>query len=410
MAECIAVLNAGSSSIKFALYKEGAGEPATYRGQIEGIGNVPRLTVKDAAGGLVAEEEWPQGGLDHRQATKATFQRLIGLLNGTPVSAVGHRVVHGGTDFAAPVKVDGQVMSALRKLCPLAPLHQPHNLAAIDALAELAPHIPQVACFDTAFHRNQPKLAQLFAIPREITAAGVRRYGFHGLSYEYIAKRLAEKAPDLAKGRVLIAHLGNGASLCALRDGRSVATTMGFTAVDGLVMGTRCGSIDPGVLLYLMDEFGMDARAIEDMIYRKSGLLGVSGISSDMRKLLASDDPAAAEAVSLFVYRIVREIGSLAAAMEGLDGIVFTGGIGERSAAIRAAITKGCAWLGVEIAKADDGEGERRIDVPNSNVAVWVIPTDEERMMAQLTADLLGLSPAKVSKGHAETANLRTFT
>ena len=234
----------------------------------------------------------------------------------------------------------------MRKLCPLAPLHQPHNLVAIDALAELAPHIPQVACFDTAFHRNQPELAQIFAIPRQITEAGVRRYGFHGLSYEYIAKRLTETAPDIAKGRVLVAHLGNGASLCALRDGRSVATTMGFTAVDGLMMGTRCGSIDPGVLLYLMDELGMDARAIEDLIYKKSGLLGVSGISSDMRTLLASDDPAAAEAIDLFIYRIVREIGSLAAAMEGLDGLVFTGGIGERSAAVRAAISQGLrlAW------------------------------------------------------------------
>jgi acetate kinase len=391
MSECIAVLNAGSSSIKFALYSGGARQPANFRGQVEGIGIDPHLTVKDGAGRLIAEEEWPKGGLDHRQATSAIFERSTDLLNGIRVSAVGHRVVHGGIRFAAPTRVDDEVMSALRKLSPLAPLHQPHNLAAIDALTELAPHIPQVACFDTAFHRNQPEQAQVFAIPRHLTEAGVRRYGFHGLSYEYIAKRLTEAAPEIAKGRVLVAHLGNGASLCALRNGRSVATTMGFTAVDGLMMGTRCGSIDPGVLLYLMDELGMDARAIEGMIYKKSGLLGVSGISSDMRTLLASDDPAAAEAVDLFIYRIVREIGSLAAAMEGLDGLVFTGGIGERSADVRAAVSKGCRWLGVEIEETDSGVSERRIDVPNSKIEVWVMPTDEEGMMARHTADVLGL-------------------
>lgn len=390
MTECIAVLNAGSSSIKFALYPDGAKQPAKYRGQIEGIGTAPRWTVKDVAGRLIEEEAWPQGGLDHREATSVIFDRSAKMLNGTRVAAVGHRVVHGGTNFSAPVRVDAEVVSALRKLCPLAPLHQPHNLAAIDAILELAPHIPQVACFDTAFHRNQPELAQIFAIPRHLTEAGVRRYGFHGLSYEYIAMRLAERAPDLAKGRVLIAHLGNGASLCALQNGRSVATTMGFTAVDGLMMGSRCGTIDPGVLLYLMDELGMDARAIEDLIYKKSGLLGVSGVSSDMRTLLASDDPAAAQAIDLFVYRIVRETGSLAAAMGGLDGLVFTGGIGERSAAIREAVCQGCGWLGIAIGK-DDGVGEHRIDAPDGRVAVWVIPTDEEGMMARHTADVLGL-------------------
>ena len=406
MAECIADLNAGSSSIKFALYKEGAGAGATFRGQIEGIGNAPRLTVQDAAGEKIAEQEWPKDGFGHREGTSAIFERSLALLDGTPVSAVGHRVVHGGTDFSGPTKVDGQVMDALRKLSPLAPLHQPHNLAPIEALAELAPHIPQVACFDTAFHRNQPELAQIFAIPREITKAGVRRYGFHGLSYQYIAKRLAEIAPGLAAGRVLVAHLGNGASLCALKNGQSVATTMGFTAVDGLMMGTRCGNIDPGVLLYLMDELHMDARAIEDLIYRKSGLLGVSGISSDMRKLLESDDPAAAEAISLFIYRIIREIGSLAAAMEGLDAIVFTGGIGERSAPVRAAVAKGCGWLGVEIGDANEGSGERRIDAPGSKVPVWVMPTDEEGMMARLTTEVLGLGSTALPDGRSEAADL----
>ena len=391
MSECIAVLNAGSSSIKFALYSEGVRQLATYRGQVEGIGNAPRLTVKDSGGNLIAEEEWPTGALNHQQATSAIFHHSAKLLDGTRVTAVGHRVVHGGTDFSAPTRVNDEIMHALRKLCPLAPLHQPHNLAAIDAVTELAPHLPQVACFDTAFHRNQPELAQMFAIPRQLTEAGVRRYGFHGLSYEYVAKRLAEMNPELAKGRVLVAHLGNGASLCALRNGRSIATTMGFTAVDGLMMGTRCGSIDPGVLLYLMDELHMDARAIEDLIYRKSGLLGVSGISSDMRTLLSSDDPAATQAIDLFIYRIVREIGSLAAAMAGLDGLVFTGGIGERSEAVRAAISRDCGWLGVEIDEGKDSAGERRIDGANSKVEVWVIPTDEEGMMARHTAEVLGL-------------------
>lgn len=391
MSECIAVLNAGSSSIKFALYNEGVRQRPTYRGQVEGIGTAPRLTVKDGGGNLVAEEGWPTGALNHQQATSAIFQHSANLLDGTRVTAVGHRVVHGGTDFSAPTRVNDEIMNALRKLCPLAPLHQPHNLAAIDAIAELAPHLPQVACFDTAFHRNQPELAQVFAIPRRLTEAGVRRYGFHGLSYEYVAKRLNEINPELAKGRVLIAHLGNGASLCALRNGRSVATTMGFTAVDGLMMGTRCGSIDPGVLLYLMDELHMDARAIEDLIYKQSGLLGVSGISSDMRTLLSSDDPAATQAIDLFIYRIVREIGSLAAAMEGLDGLVFTGGIGERSEAVRAAISRGCGWLGVQTDESNGGAGERRIDGAESKVEIWVIPTDEEGMMARHTADVLGL-------------------
>ena len=390
MAECIAVLNAGSSSIKFALYKDGADRPATSRGQIEGIGNAARLSVKDGSGASIAEREWPQGSLDHQEATRTVFQQMIDLLDGTPVSAVGHRVVHGGMDYLGPTRIDAAVLTALRKLCPLAPLHQPHNLSAIDAITELAPHIPQVACFDTAFHRSQPRLAQIFALPRELTEAGVIRYGFHGLSYQFIAGRLDQISPALAHGRVIVAHLGNGASLCALNDGRSVATTMGFTAVEGLVMGTRCGSIDPGVLLYLMDELGMNARAIEDLIYRRSGLLGVSGIASDMRTLLTSDDPSAREAVDLFVYRIVREIGSLAAAMEGVDAIVFTGGIGERSAPIRTAIITGCHWLGASAIETD-GSAERRIDTADSKVQVWIIPTDEEGMMARLTTGALGL-------------------
>jgi acetate kinase len=304
---------------------------------------------------------------------------------GTPVAAVGHRVVHGGTKYAAPVRVDPGVIAELRALVPLAPLHQPHNLAPIEAIAEGAPSIPQVACFDTAFHRAQPALAQMFALPRRLTEAGVRRYGFHGLSYEYVAGRLGELAPELAGGRVVVAHLGNGASLCALKAGRSVATTMGFTAVDGLMMGTRCGALDPGVMLYLMDAEGLDARALEDLVYRKSGLLGVSGVSSDMRELRASEAPAAAEAIALFVYRAVREIGSLAAALGGIDAIVFTGGIGENDAAARAEILDGCRWLGVVLDAQRNATGAGRISADGSSVAAWVIATDEERMIAHHT-------------------------
>ena len=275
------------------------------------------------------------------------------------------------------------------RLVPLAPLHQSHNLSPIRVIAEATPHLPQVACFDTAFHRSQSLLAQSFALPRELTAAGVRRYGFHGLSYEYIAARLRETEPVIAAGRVIVAHLGNGASLCAMRDGRSVASTMGFTAVDGLMMGTRTGALDPGVLLYLMDERGMNARQIEELIYSKSGLLGVSGISSDMRTLRASPAPEAREAIDLFVYRIAREIGSLSAALGGLDGLVFTGGIGENDAATRREVAARCIWLGVEIDAAANEAAGPRIDAASSRVAVRVIPTDEERMIALHTLDVL---------------------
>jgi acetate kinase len=384
------VINAGSSSIKFALYSAGAYRPPSWRGQIEGIGASPRLTVVNSAAEQVAEEKWPGEGFDHRTATSKLLETATALLAGKPVAAVGHRVVHGGTDFAAPVRIDPGVIAALKALSPLAPLHQPHNLAPIAAIAEQAPHIPQVACFDTAFHRVQPEIAQLFALPRELTDAGVRRYGFHGLSYEFVSTRLYELAPELADARLIVAHLGNGASLCAIRAGHSVATTMGFTAVDGLMMGTRCGSIDPGVLLYLMDQ-GLDARAIEDLIYRKSGLLGVSGISSDMRTLQSSDAPEARQAIRLFVHRIVREIGSLAAALGGLDALVFTGGIGENDPAIREAVTADCRWLGVELDRDRNRAGDRLISRWESEVRVWVIPTDEERMIAQHTTDLLRL-------------------
>jgi len=392
MSECIAVLNAGSSSIKIALYDAGSSETLLYRGQIEQIGGSPRLRIADSNGKPVAEESFARDGFDHRAATRKLLETATKLMRGRKVAAVGHRVVHGGTKYAAPTRVDADIVASLTALEPLAPLHQPHNLAPIRAIAEAAPNIPQVACFDTAFHRTQPDFAQLFALPRKFTQAGVRRYGFHGLSYEYVSTRFREIEPSLAESRVVISHLGNGASLCALWRGRSVASTMGFTAVDGLVMGTRCGAIDPGVLIYLMDSHGMDARAIEDLVYRKSGLLGVSGISSDMRTLRASSEPTAAEAIGLFVYRIVREIGSLAAALGGLDVLIFTGGIGENDPVTRAEVAAGCRWLGAEIDNARNAAGPGRISRDTSRPSVWVVPTDEERMIARHTSAVLGLA------------------
>src|ERR1051326_946833 len=389
---CIAVINAGSSSIKFALYDAAFHDAALYRGQIEQIGVSPHLRVVNESREPVEDRTWSDKTLDHQAAVHEVFNCARELIGRAPLLAIGHRVVHGGTYYSAPVRIDAKVINVLEALTPLAPLHQPHNLSAIVAVAEAAPHDPQVACFDTAFHRSQPKQAQMFALPRRYTDAGVRRYGFHGLSYEYVTSKLKELAPTLIGGRVVIAHLGNGASLCALHNGQSVATTMGFTAVDGLVMGTRCGAIDPGVLIYLMDAYGMDARALEKLVYRESGLLGVSGISSDMRTLRASSDPAAAEAIGLFVYWIIRETGSLCAALGGLDGFVFTGGIGENDAATRAEVGEGCRWLGLQIDQARNTGGAGSISSDQSRVSAWVIPTDEERMIARHTAAILGLN------------------
>ena len=389
MEGCIAVLNAGSSSLKFALYDAANEGAALFRGQIEEIGLAPRLSATDAAGAVVAERNWESAALDHRTAVAEILQLGQSLLRGRPLVAFGHRVVHGGMVFAAPVRIDAAVRAKLAELVPLAPLHQPYSLAPIDYIASAAPHLPQVACFDTAFHRVQPSVAQQFALPRELSAAGVRRYGFHGLSYDFIVWRLRELAPDLARSRLVIAHLGNGASLCGVESGRSIATTMGFTALDGLMMGTRSGAVDPGVLLYLMQERGLDARALEDLLYRKSGLLGVSGISSDMRVLRRSAAPEAAESIALFVYRIVREIGSLAAALGGLDGLVFTAGIGEHDAETRAAVCAGCRWLGVELDEVRNRQGEGRIGTDDSRISTWVIPTDEEQMIARYTREVL---------------------
>jgi acetate kinase len=407
MTGCIAVINAGSSSIKFALYEVGQFQTALYRGQIEQLGVSPHLRIANSGNEAVAERRWGAAEIDHEGATQEILKTVAALTRGSPVLGVGHRVVHGGVNYTEPVRVDRGVMAALAALSPLAPLHQPHNLSPIKVISEVAPQIPQVACFDTAFHRRQPELAQLFALPRKFTDAGIRRYGFHGLSYEYVSARLNETAPEMIDARVVIAHLGNGASLCAVQHGRSIATTMGFTAVDGLVMGTRCGAIDPGVLIHLMDAYGMDARALENLVYRQSGLLGVSGISSDMRKLRASAEPAAAEAIALFVYRIVREIGSLAGALGGLDALVFTGGIGENDTGIRADVAEGCRWLGLTLDADRNAAAKGRISADVSRVSAWVVPTDEESMVARHTSMVLGLGLAPQKAGTHEQARHR---
>ncbi len=389
MSNSIAVINAGSSSVKFAVYLATKDERCIFRGQVEGIGVAPRIKITDDREGIVEDRTLRAQGFDHAAATREIIETGRALLKEQSIGAFGHRVVHGGLDFAAPVRVTEAVLEDLTKLEPLAPLHQPHNLAPIRAIMQLAPQIPQIACFDTAFHRAQSNLAQAFALPRRFAEEGVRRYGFHGLSYEFLVSRLQELAPELAGHRIVFAHLGNGASLCAVKDGRSVASTMGFTAVDGLMMGTRCGAVDAGVILHMMQRHGMDSAAIENLIYRESGLLGVSGISSDMRALRASPDPAAKDAIALFVYRVVRELGSLVAALGGIDGLVFSAGIGERDALTRAEVVEGSRWTGAFLDLARNRRSEGLISADNSSVAVWVIPTDEERLIARQTAALL---------------------
>ena len=386
MADAIAVLNAGSSSIKFSLFRGKALEPE-LRGQVEGIYTAPRFIAKDGKGKPAGEKRWPDGTqLGHAGALDHIVGAVRERLGGAPLAAIGHRVVHGGLDYSEPVRVDPGVVQRLEKFVPLAPLHQPHNLAPIKLLLERLPELPQVACFDTAFHRGNPELAQMFALPAALHAEGVRRYGFHGLSYEYVASQLPGLDAKAAAGRTVVFHLGNGSSMCGLHAGKSMASTMGFTAVDGLPMGTRCGAIDPGVILYLMDQRGMDARAVEKLIYNQSGLLGVSGISSDMRALLTSAEPRAKLAVDLYLYRIRRELGSLAAALQGLDALVFTAGIGENSAVLRERICRDAAWLGVELDPGANADGGPRISTAASRVSAWVVPTNEELMIARHTA------------------------
>lgn len=385
MSKAILVLNAGSSSIKFTVFDAAGGEPQTrFNGQIEGIGTKPRFKVKDGAGAVVHDSGWenPPPSKGHAYALEQLAAWLDPRLPEDGLIGVGHRVVHGGPKYSAPTVIDDAVLHDLEGFVPLAPLHQPANLAGIGATMSFLPGVPNVACFDTAFHRAHPKVADIFGLPGEYYDEGVRRYGFHGLSYEYIARALKTVAPELAYGHVVVAHLGNGASMCALSGGRSVDSTMGFTALDGLPMGTRSGQIDPGVLLYLMQEKGMGARQIEELLYKRSGLLGISGISNDMRNLEASAEPRAAEAIDYFVYRIVRETGALAAAMGGLDGLVFTAGIGENAAGVRERVCRGLAWLGLALDQAANAAHGPRISAPDSRVAAYVIPTDEERMIA----------------------------
>jgi acetate kinase len=391
MTDAILVLNAGSSSLKFTEYLVGPGDSleATVSGSLEELYGRARFRAKDAEGAILGEHAWtadepPQ----HTGAIEFLFDWLHKNVAGSTLVAAGHRVVHGGSRYSAPVRIDAATLDTLAGFVPLAPLHQPHNLVPIRAIAKQRPDLVQVACFDTAFHQSMPAIAQAFALPASITDHGVRRYGFHGLSYEYIASVLPAIDARAAAGRTIVLHLGNGASMCALLAGKSIATTMGFTALDGLPMGTRSGSLDPGVILYCMQELTMDAQAIESLLYKESGLLGVSGISSDMRELLASTQPRARLAIDLFIYRISRELGSLAAALGGLDSIVFTAGIGERAAAIRAGVCRQAGWLGVELDTTANGAGGPRISTSASKVSAWVIPTNEELMIARHTRAL----------------------
>jgi acetate kinase len=396
----VLVLNAGSSSIKFSAFESHHYvSRLALHGQIERLyTTTPRFTACDAHGEVIGLKNWDEkkNKFGHQRAIEFVLWFLRAQFGDQQLIAVGHRVVHGGSEFRQPELVTPELLEKLEKLAPLAPLHQPHNLAPIGLIADAFPELPQVACFDTAFHRTQQSLEQTFALPPTLTERGIQRYGFHGLSYEYISSILPDIAPDAAAGRTVVAHLGNGSSMCAIEAGKSVASTMGFTAVDGLPMGTRCGNLDPGVILYLMSELNMDARAIETMLYKESGLLGVSGVSSDMRVLLASTHPRARFAIDLLIYRIGRELGSLAATMHGIDALVFTAGIGEHSPQIRKRVCREAAWLGVELDPAANERGDTCISTPGSRVSAWVIPTDEELMIARHTITTIGTaSPRK---------------
>ena len=391
-------LNAGSSSIKFALFAVPALEQLII-GQIDGIGSQAAFKAKSTDQSINEKYEWPvdQAPKNHSTALQWLIDWLGKHMSDMQIKAVGHRVVHGGHHYSEPVVINEAVLEKFETLLSLAPLHEPHNVAGIKAARESFGDIPQVACFDTAFHRNQPFINDTFAIPRNFYEEGVRRYGFHGLSYEYIAKKLPELFPEHAKGRVIVLHLGNGASMAALKEGKSIASTMAFSALDGLPMGTRCGDIDPGVLLYLMQFKGMSAQAISDLLYKESGLKGLSGISNDMRTLESSDAPTAKEAIDYFVSRVKREIGSLAMALGGLDAMVFTGGIGENSVRIRKEVLEGCEWLGIELDSAKNTAGDTIISTEYSSVLCLCIPTNEEGMIAAHTLALANLSTPMMS-------------
>jgi acetate kinase len=388
------VLNAGSSSLKFCLFERPTHESWRLgaRGQIEGIGTSPHMSVKNAEGERLADEDVsvPDG---HR-AVETLAAWLRSKYGGSRVLGIGHRVVHGGSHYTGPTIVDADVLAQLRELVPLAPLHQPYNLAAIEAAFDRLPNVPQVACFDTSFHRGQSAVVELVPLPHDLRVEGIQRYGFHGLSYEYIASVLPQVAPEIAYGRVIVAHLGSGASLCALSHCKSVDSTLGFTALDGLCMGTRPGSLDPGVVLYLFQGLNLTAKEVETVLYKKSGLLGISGISNDMRDLIGRREPAAHLAVDYFVYRVAKEIGALTAVLGGIDALVFTAGIGENSPEIRERICQASAWLGIDIDKSVNSKGGPTISTAKSKVSVWVIPTNEELMIARHTGSLLGLAKA----------------
>jgi len=391
------VLNAGSSSLKFSVFHQPPGQPwrLEARGQVDGIGSSPRFSAKDGGGARMADQALDPSVRDGRAALDFVAEWLRARYGGARVVGVGHRVVHGGARFAAPVVVTSEVVEELHALEPLAPLHQPYNVAAIESVAERLPGVPQVACFDTSFHRGHAPVASVVPLPRDITRGVVQRYGFHGLSYEYIASVLLDVAPEIADGRVIVAHLGSGASLCALKNRKSVDSTLGFTALDGLCMGTRPGAVDPGVILYLFQTLGLSAKDVEGILYKKSGLLGISGVSNDMRVLLASDDPNAALAVDYFIYHAAKAIGALTAALGGLDGLVFTAGIGENAPEIRRRICEASAWLGIEIDAAANATRAARISTAASRVSAWVIPTNEELMIARHTGVVLGLIEAR---------------
>lgn len=384
MNEPVLVINAGSSSLKFSLFRasDRSDPDLLVGGQIEGIGIRPRFVAKSAAGDVLSDLTYEEGA-GHHGALQRLGAWLRDYLAGGQVAVVGHRVVHGGTRFTRPVLVDGTVMEALEAFVPLAPLHQPHNLKAIEAVALAYPGVPQVACFDTAFHQTHPWVADTYALPRRLYDQGVRRYGFHGLSYEFIAAELLRIAPPLAAGRVVVCHLGNGASACAIQAGRSVDSTMGFTALDGLPMGTRSGQIDPGVLLHLIDELKMSTAEVANLLYKEAGLKGLSGIGSDMRDLEASAAPEAARAIDYFTYRIRREIGALAGAMGGIDGLVFTAGIGEHSVLVRERVCRELGWLGLDFDPDANRRHGPKISNGESRVEAWVIPTNEEKMIAR---------------------------
>jgi acetate kinase len=392
------VLNAGSSSLKFAVYRRATGVDwsVAARGQVDGIGLASaRLSVKDGTGSpLTAAHSAAELG-DGPAALAHVAEWLRAHFPGSRLAGVGHRVVHGGPRHAAPAIVTPALIEELRELVPLAPLHQPHNLAAIETVAKRQPEVPQVACFDTSFHRGHSAVAELVALPEQFRRAGVQRYGFHGISYEYIASALREVAPQIAEKRVIVAHLGSGASLCALSGGRSIDSTMGFTALDGLCMGTRPGAVDPGALLFLFQSLELSAQEVETVLYKKSGLLGISGISNDMRDLLKSGEPSARLAVDYFVYRAAKEIGALAAVLGGIDALVFTAGIGEKAPEIRRRISEASAWLGIELDQQANNANAARLSRPSSAVSVWMIPTNEELMIARHTWKLLGLIDAR---------------